>query len=127
MKKWFVLLFLIGMAYLLAHRQRLFLRDPLATLMRNGVKEDGAQIYINYSNDVLIENDHPPAYTEIVQHGGNMGQPSLLKCFHFVVCETDANAASLSRAEPQKDLESMDAKRIEFIDWQGRQAVVTLR
>ena len=52
---------LIGGAVLLVvfvvvFRQRIFIRDPLGKVERNGIAQDGARLYINYSNDVLVED-----------------------------------------------------------------------
>jgi hypothetical protein len=96
MKKLILCLIVGFVAFALFARMRLFMRDPLASVTHNGVKEDGAQVYINYANDVLIENDHAPMYVLLIQHGNNIGLPSELHCLHLVACLTDADQASLS-------------------------------
>jgi hypothetical protein len=53
-KKLFVLLALGFAVFVWVYRERLFLRDPLGVVERDGVKEDGARVFINYSNDVLM-------------------------------------------------------------------------
>jgi hypothetical protein len=59
-----VLLVVIAAVY----RQRLFLRDPLDKVERNGIRVDGASVFINYYNDVLIQNaDAGRSY--VVQRG----------------------------------------------------------
>ena len=50
-----VLLVVVAVVY----RQRLFLRDPLGKVERNGIRVDGASVFINYYNDVLIQNGMP--------------------------------------------------------------------
>ena len=64
-------LVVLGIAvFVVIYRQRLFLRDPLATVTRNGVKVGGVGVMINYSNDVLL--DDGSAHTRrlyLVQHG----------------------------------------------------------
>ena len=37
-------------------RQRIFVRDPLGKVERSGVAQGGTRLYINYSNDVLVED-----------------------------------------------------------------------
>ena len=62
MKKWMILTLVIAViaVFVAYNRNRLFVRDPLGSVTRNGAKEAGAQVYINFSNDALIENDNPP-------------------------------------------------------------------
>jgi hypothetical protein len=118
MKKLFLLAFVVLMVLILLHRQRVFVRDPLATVYKSqkpvdgksqkpgqttehadvadGVKQDGVQVYINYSNDVLLaRDDEPGAYRILVQHWNKMpGTPIELKCIHSMACLTDADHAS---------------------------------
>jgi hypothetical protein len=126
MKKLFLLLVLLFVIYLVTHRQRLFLRDPLAHVTREGVKDTGAQVYINFTNDVLLKSDHGTGYLEIVQHGGNIGTPATLHCLQWVACQTDANAATLSSAEPIANIQSMTTQQVAFTDPNGKPTVVTL-
>jgi hypothetical protein len=95
MKKILPLAFLVLMTLIVLHRQRVFVRDPLATLYRNGAKQPGTQIYINYSNDVLLLRDDPggPHYT-LIQHWNQMpGTPVLLRCVRSMACLSDADQA----------------------------------
>ena len=45
------------LAFVLVNRQRVFVRDPLAKVTVNGTLDSAYQVYINYSNDVLLERD----------------------------------------------------------------------
>jgi hypothetical protein len=126
-KKWLLLLIVIAAAFVVYNRQRLFLRDPLGSLTRDGVKEKGAQIFINYSNDVLIENDNEPMYMTLVQHGQPIGSPNNIKCAHYMICMTDADVATMSAVAPGAKIESMSNKVVKFRGGDGREAVVTLR
>jgi hypothetical protein len=108
-------------------RQRLFVRDPLAVVTRNGVKEDGAQVFINFSNDVLLENDNPPMYVSLVQQGRPVGMPSTLRCLHWLVCLTDAQPATLIAVDTHAHVESMTSRAVRYRDEDGREVVVTLR
>jgi hypothetical protein len=126
MKKFVLLLVLVFIAFVVVRRQRLFLRDPIASVMRDGVKESGAQVYINYSNDVLIENDNAPAYVMIVQHGEHVGTPKQLPCLHWTACMIDADQATL--IDPMKlRVGEMSGKLVEFHDAAGHDVRVTLR
>ena len=46
---------LLLVIFVAVFRQRIFLRDPLGKVERNGVVVDGARLFINFSNDVLVE------------------------------------------------------------------------
>ena len=108
------------------NRNRIFVRDPLGSVSRNGAKEAGAQIYVNFSNDALIENDNPPMYVLLVQHDNHAGSPIELHCLHWLLCMTDADAATLTQPPPSVAIEEMTGKAIRFIDSDKRETVVAL-
>jgi hypothetical protein len=125
-KKLLLLVVLVFIVVVVVRRQRLFLRDPLASVMRDGVKESGAQVYINYPNDVLIENDNAPAYVLIVQHGQHVGTPGRLPCLHWTACMIDADQATL--VDPMKvQVGEMSGELVEFHDAAGHDVRVKLR
>jgi len=125
LKKIILLLFLIFIVFVIYNRQRLYLRDPLANVTHDGIKEDGTQVFINYSNDALLENDHPPLYIKIIQHNNHVGLPATLKCVHFVVCLADAEVVTLVEPDTKAIVESMTGKTITLRE--GKQeTVITL-
>ena len=125
MKKIILLLVLIFIVFVAYNRQRLYLRDPLANVTHDGVKEDGTQVFINYSNDVLLENDNPPLYVKIIQHNNHVGLPVTLKCMHFIVCLADADVVTLVEPDTKAVVESMTGKSITLRE--GKQeTVITL-
>jgi hypothetical protein len=126
LKKFFLLLTLILVVFVVYNRQRLYVRDPLGSVMRDGVKEQGAQVFINHSNDVLLENDNAPMYVTLVQHGQPVGTPAKLGCIHFLACMTDADVATLVVADPGA-VESMSGRTVAFRDAGGRETVIKLR
>lgn len=134
MKKLFVLAFLILMALILLNRQRVYVRDPLATVYRNAQKQSGVQVYINYSNDVLLvkEND-PGPYRLLVQNWNKSpGTPTELKCIHWMACLADADQASITPTVPggkgQYDPHvTMNNREITFLNTDGTTTRVELR
>jgi hypothetical protein len=126
LKKYLVLVIFVLAVFLYLCRQRVFLRDPLASVTRDGVKESGAMVFINYTNDVLIENDNPPAYVTIVQHGQHIGTPAELKCIHWAACLTDADVATLIERMAAQ-VNEMSGKLVQFRDDKGHDVKVTLR
>ena len=126
MKKLILLLVLLFIIFVAYNRQRLYLRDPFGGVTHNGVKEEGTQVFINYSNEVLLENDHAPAYIKVIQHNDHIGVPVSLKCVHFIVCLADANPVPLLLPETNATIESMDAKAIALKEGK-QQTTIALR
>jgi hypothetical protein len=95
MKRFLVLSGIILIVLVTVYRQRLFLRDPLAKVYRNGVRQEGLRVSINYSNDVLVQDPNgAPLY--LVQHWNESpGFPQELKCLRGMVCWTDHDHATL--------------------------------
>ena len=86
-----VVLFLVALIY---YRQRIYLRDPLATVYRDNVQQSGVEVYINYSNDVLLEEDHGDRATSriLVQDWNKIpGTPQTLTCLRWTACLTEAD------------------------------------
>jgi hypothetical protein len=124
MKKILLLLAVAAVVVVFLNRERLYLRDPIASVTRDGAKEAGVQVFINYSNDVLLEKDRAPMYLTLVQHGQRVGTPVGLKCLHYLVCRTDA-AVSTMILERTSTVESMSSKYLRFRG-EGRETVVQL-
>jgi len=127
LKKFILLLVLVAVVFLVWNRQRLYVRDPLGNVARDGVKESGAQVYINYSNDVLLENYNAPMYVTLVQRAERVGTPAMTHCVAYVVCLLDADVATLLEGSEGEKAELMNGKKVEFRDGEGRAVVVELR
>jgi hypothetical protein len=127
MKKLLLLLTLLLVVFAAYNRQRIYVRDPLGSVTRNGVAEPGVQVYINYSNDVLLEQDAVPRYATLLQHGQPVGLPRILHCLHFLACMTESDIAPVLVPNRKAHLESMSGKSVAFYDDDDREAVVSLR
>ena len=126
MKKILLLLVLLLIVFVVYNRQRLYLRDPLGSVARDGVKEDGTEVYINYSDDVLLQDRPAPIYMTIVQHGNHAGEPKMVPCIRFIVCLMDADVVTLmAPTAPDIVVESMSGKSVAFKDGK-HETVVTL-
>lgn len=126
MKRLFLLLLLLLFAYVLYNRQRVFVRNPIASVMRDGTKAEGTQVFINFSNEVLLENDGPPLRVTLVQQSRPVGTPANLKCLHWIACLTDAESASLAEVETGARVVSMANRIVEYKDGRGRNIVITM-
>ncbi len=124
MKKLIALLVILLVVFVVVERKRVFVRDPLASVTRAGEKIDGEQVYINYYNDVLLENDNPPMLVMLVEKGQPVGVPTKLRCIHWLACLTDADAASALPLNAK--VQSMSSKAVRFQDENAQEWVVTL-
>lgn len=125
MRKFIALLVILLVVFVVVQRKRVYVRDPLASVTRAGDRVSGEQVYINYYNDVLLENDNPPMLVMVVEKGQPVGVPTKLRCIHWIACLTDADAASTLPLNAK--VQSMSGKTVLFRDEDARQWVVDLR
>lgn len=127
MRKILLVLVVVAVVFVAWNRQRIYVRDPLGNVVRDGVKERDAQVYVNYSNDVLLTNYNAPMYVTLVQHGERVGAPAEIHCMAYVACLLDADVATLLQGSEGAKAMSMSGKVVEFRDGDGRAVVVGLR
>jgi hypothetical protein len=125
MRKFIVLLVLVAAVFVVWNRHRLYVRDPLGSVLRDGVKEQGAQVLINYSDDVLLQNYNAPMYVTLIQHGDRVGTPEILHCVAYVMCLLDADVPTFIATDEGAKV-TMSGKVVEYRDAKGRDTVVTL-
>jgi hypothetical protein len=125
-KKLFVLILLVLVIFVVYNRQRIYVRDPLGSVMRDGVKEAGVEVYINFSNEVLLKHDAVPVYATLINHDQPVGTPKKLTCLMWLACMTDQYPAMLVALDGDAEIEAMSGKAVAFKD-HGNATVVTLR
>ena len=125
MRKLIALLIILFVVFVVVERKRVYVRDPLASVTRDGAAVDGEQVYINFYNDVLLENDNPPMLVMIVEQGQPLGIPTKLRCIHWVACLTDADIATTYQLGGA--VNSMTNKTVSFHDQNARHWLVKLR
>lgn len=125
MKKLVALLVLLLAVFVVVERKRVYVRDPLASVMRDGKKVAGEQTFINFYNEVMLEHDDPPMLVMLIQQGQPIGIPTKLRCIHWVACLTDADVATTYALGG--NVSSMSNKAVSFRDAEGRRWLVTLR
>jgi hypothetical protein len=133
-KTFLIVAFVAVLALILVNRQKVFVRDPLATVYRNDVERSGVQVYINYANDVLLESDADSgSYQTLVQGWNKMpGTPVVLRCLRWMACVTDADHATTLPVEwsgkgKYDPRVSMTGREVSFVDGDGATLRVTLR
>jgi hypothetical protein len=110
-------------------RQRIFVRDPLGKVGRNAVAIDGARVYLNYSNDVLVEDSARHEFVLVQGWSGLPGVPQHLFCLTGLICWTDADKATVFPVEGAggRTRAAMSAKEVTFVDESGAGIRVELR
>jgi len=126
-RKLILLLVVVAVVFVVWNRQRLYVRDPLGSVVRDGVKEQGAQVLINYSNDVLLQNYNAPMYVTLIQQGNRVGTPAVLHCVAYAACLLDADVPEFLFTDEAAKVTTMTGKLVEYRDGKGRNTVVTLR
>ncbi len=137
MKKLVGLAFLAFIVFVLIYRQRVFLRDPLATVTRDGHKQAGVGVMINYNNDILMDDGSSAQHRIYLVEGWNKVPQFLvttLKCIHGIACMTDADQARGAPvpAGPRGRRSAFEGvtmtnRKVEFVDEDGALVEVTLR
>jgi hypothetical protein len=129
-----IVAFLVLLALIFMNRQRVFVRDPLATVYHNDVKQSGVEVFINFSNDVLMERDRDSgSYWTLLQGWNRMpGTPTVLKCLRWMVCLTDADHATVLPMEwsgkgKYNPRVTMTSTEVSFADGDGATMQVELR
>jgi hypothetical protein len=129
LRKILVIGVLLLVVFVAVFRQRIFLRDPLGKVERNGIAQDGARVYINYSNDVLVEDAAAGRRYLVEGWNGVPGEPKHLACLTALACLTDADEAAVFplRSTPNQGRAVMSAKEVTFADETGAVMKVELR
>jgi len=115
--------------FVVVFRQRIFVRDPLGKVERNGVARDETRLYINYSNDVLVEDSAQHQFVLVQGWTALPGVPQRLFCLTGLMCWTDADKAAVFPVEGVggKTPAAMSAKAVTFLDESGAKVTVELR
>jgi hypothetical protein len=129
LKKILIVGTLLLVVFVAVFRQRIFLRDPLGSVQRNGVAQDGVRIYINFSNDVLVEDTAKHQFVLVQGWSGVPGVPQHLAAFTGLAYWTDADHATVSPLEGAggKTPAVMNSKEVTYVDESGAKVSVKLR
>ena len=129
MKKILVVGTLLLVTFVVVFRQRIFVRDPLGKMARNEVAQDGVRLYINYANDVLVEDPARHQFVLVQGWSALPGVPQHLFCLTGLMCWTDADRAAVFPVGGVggKTPAAMSAKEVTFVDESGAKVRVALR
>jgi hypothetical protein len=120
---------LLLIVFAVVFRQRIYVRDPVGKVESNGAVLGGTRLYINYSNDVLVEDAAPHRFVLVQGWNALPGVPQHLFCFTGLMCWTDADRATVDPVEGVggKTPAVMSAKEVTFVDESGAKVRATLR
>ena len=129
MRKILIIGTLLLVTFVVVFRQRIFVRDPLGKVERNGVAQDGARLYINYSNDAMVEDSARHEFVLVQGWSKLPGVPKHLACLIGLVCWTDGDQAAVFAMEGAggRTPAVMSAKEITFVDGAGTNVRAKLR
>jgi hypothetical protein len=131
-KKLLLTLTLGLVAFVLVERQRVYVWDPLATVTRDGVKQEHVRAMINFSNDIFLEDaSAAPARMYVVQRW-NMAavRPAASGfegCIQYLACWMSADHVSGDAIASRGSAVRFENDRWEFVDERGAVVVVKLR
>jgi hypothetical protein len=123
---------LIGIVGLVVFRQRLFLRDPIAKVERNGLEQTEYRVYLNYFNDILVEDvSRDRRYLVQAMNGVPMvpGIPGHLGCIRGLACLTEENYAPTDPLGGKGYVPAVEMTNayVRFVDGDGASMRVSLR
>lgn len=130
MKRFWLLVAVLAIVFVVVMRQRLYVLDPLATVSRNGEVQKPAHVLINYSNDILL-NDQTGGHNRIylVQNWNlQPAVPARMTCLAFLACLTDAEHVTATPLHgPRSEPATMTSKQVDFRDENDAAVAVSLR
>ena len=129
MRNFLIVATVLLIIFVAVFRQRIFLRDPLGKVERNGIRQDATRIFINYSNDVLLEDLTRNNRYLIEGWSKTPGVPKHLICIAGLACWTEQNEAEVFPlgSAPNQAYAEMSAKEVVFEDETGAPIRVKLR
>ena len=126
MRKFILLIVVAVVALAIVYHQRLFLRDPLGKVERNGVTVPDARVFINYSNDVLVQEDNGHHMFVVQNYNKLPGSPTGLTCIQGMLCVTPSDQAVPGVADSARQADMSD-REVAFTDDLGSRVHVQIR
>ncbi len=128
MGKILLVLTVLLVVFVAVYRDRIFLRDPLGTVTRSGEKVEDTRVFINYSNDVLVQEQGGSQMWAVQHWNGLQTVPAGLTCVQGMLCLAPAERLTGEDGNVLSHHEAvMTAREVNFVDGEGRPVQVTLR
>ena len=128
MSKILLLLAVVFVVFVAVYRERLYLRDPLGAVTRSGEKVEDARVFINYGNDVLVQEGGGSQMWAVQHWNGLETVPAGLTCVQGMVCLAPAEQMTGENGRVLNTREAvMTPREVNFVDGEGRPVQVALR
>ena len=128
MRRLLLLITLVLIVLIAVYRDRLYLRDPLGRLTRDGAPQPDARVFINFENDVLVQEK---GGTEmfVVQHWNHLeAVPANLTCIQGLLCIAPADRLiDTAGTTITRKVAEMTDRAVNFTDSNGHPVEVTIR
>jgi hypothetical protein len=125
---------LIAIVFAALNRERIFVRDPVASVYRDNVKQSDVEVYFNFSDEILLQQnsgDRAPKRTILQRWDMTPATPASLTCVRWLVCLTPADHAptlpvDASSGKGYEPKAAFDGREITFTDAAGVRVRVKL-
>ena len=126
MRKLILLIVLVVIVLAVVYRDRLFLRDPLGKVERNGIAVPGARVFINFENDTLVQEDGGRRMFLVQNYNRLPASPQGLTCLQGLLCVTPSDQAVTGAADNLHQARMSD-REVSFPEASGDQVLVVIR
>lgn len=119
---------IVLVVFVAVYRERIYLRDPMGSVMRAGEKVDDARVFINYDNDVLVQEQGGARMWAVQHWNGLETVPAGLTCVEGLMCLAPAERLTGEAGTAvNRRIATMTNREVDFVDGDGRPVGVTLR
>ncbi len=116
---------MVFVGVLVVWRDRLYLRDPLGRVERDGVRVEGARVFIDFSNDVLVQEDGGRRMFLVRHVDRREAVPAGLSCVQAMACLAPADGAA--EAVGGAGAAEMSDREVVFTEGAGGRVRVVIR
>ncbi len=127
MRRLLLLIVVVLVVFVVVYRDRLYLRDPLGKVERDGRAVADARVFINYSNDVLMQEEHGSRMFVVQSWNHAATLPSGLTCIQGMMCLAPADRVVDAQAPAQQGNAVMSNREVSFTDDSGSRVHIVLR
>lgn len=123
-----LVLTVVLVAFVAVYRERIYLRDPLGSVTRAGEKVPDTRVFINYGNDVLVQEAGGSQMWAVQHWNGLQTVPAGLTCVQGIMCLAPAERLTGEAGSVLSSHEAvMTPREVNFVDGEGRPVQVALR
>lgn len=127
MRRLLLLIAIVLVVFAVVYRDRLYLRDPLGRVERDGKQVEDARVFINYENDVLVQ-ERQGTHMFLVQNWSRAATtPAGLTCVQGMMCLTPADRVVDAESPAKEGKAMMSNREVSFTDDAGSQVHIVLR